>query len=95
MRQEQSDTSAESADSTAPVPTYKTPTMSLAAYLVMKGLVIKKARRKQRRDQNGPEYEFEFEDPHDLGSELAKQFISSEASQFDDALRKVRMLLRS
>ena len=67
---------------------YTTSDLSLAAYLSMKGLALKKA----TKVANG-RFEFTLEDPNDIGESLSLEYINSDFSKFDNQIRLVKKLL--
>lgn len=78
--------------------TFNTRNLSQAAYLVMNGFEMMSAKRVQRDDQKGPEYRFSFSCYNEKGEdarEVCLRFLSSESSRFDDAVRKVRMVINT
>lgn len=60
--------------------------LSFAAYLTMHGVTLRKAQKL------GKTYKFTFENS-DLVDRLRFQYIGSESSKFDDAVRKLKKLL--
>ena len=67
---------------------YKTSDLSIAAYLMMKGMKLANA----FRTPNGP-FMFEFNDPTDLGHKLSIDFTNSESAVFDNHVRNLKKIL--
>ncbi len=68
--------------------TYKTSDLSIAAYLMMKGLKLKDAFR-----SNNGQFMFEFEDPSNVGVQLAIEFASSDCAVYDNHVRNLKKIL--
>jgi len=66
---------------------YKTSDLSLAAFLMMKGLVLMDA------NKNGPRFEFIFDDADGKSNTLAIEYINSDFSKFDNSVRTLKKLL--
>ena len=67
---------------------YKTSDLSIAAYLMMKGLKLSNA----YRDSNG-QFMFEFADPDQLGVTYAIEFASSDCAVYDNHVRNLKKIL--
>ena len=67
---------------------YKTSDLSIAAYLMMKGLVLKNA----YREPTG-QFMFEFDDPDQKGIALAIEFASSDCAVYDNHVRNLKKIL--
>tara|TARA_A100001015_G_scaffold289936_1_gene362371 strand:+ start:436 stop:651 length:216 start_codon:yes stop_codon:yes gene_type:complete len=67
---------------------YKTSDLSIAAYLMMKGLKLSNA----YRDPNG-QFMFEFADPDKLGVTYAIEFASSDCAVYDNHVRNLKKIL--
>ena len=67
---------------------YKTSDLSIAAYLMMKGLKLINAYR-------GPtgQFMFEFEDPSGKASQLAIEFTGSQCAVYDNHVRNLKKIL--
>lgn len=68
--------------------TYKTSDLSIAAYLMMKGMKLLDA----QRGQTG-QFQFEFEDPQGLGVKLAIEFTGSDCAVYDNHVRNLKKIL--
>ncbi len=68
--------------------TYKTSDLSIAAYIMMKGLKLINA----NRGTNG-QFQFEFNDPTGLGTKYAIEFTSSECAVYDNHVRNLKKIL--
>jgi hypothetical protein len=66
---------------------YKTSDLSLAAFLMMKGLVLLDA------NKNGPRFQFVFDDFDKKADMLSIEYINSEFSKFDNSVRTLKKLL--
>jgi len=64
--------------------------LGLAAYLMIKGLVLKDANINSRGT-----YVFEFEDPDKKAKSLSISFLNSECAKFDQQVRNLRTLLKT
>jgi hypothetical protein len=67
---------------------YKTSDLSIAAYLMMKGLKLSNA----FRDANG-QFMFEFEDPEKQGVFYAIEFAGSACAVYDNHVRNLKKIL--
>jgi len=67
---------------------YKTSDLSIAAFLMMKGLKLIAA----NRSPNG-QFMFEFEDPEDNGVSYAIEFASSPCAVYDNHVRNLKKIL--
>ena len=68
--------------------TYKTSDLSIAAYLMMKGMKLLDA----ERAQNG-QFMFEFDDPNGEGIKLAIEFTGSLCAVYDNHVRNLKKIL--
>ena len=68
--------------------TYTTSDLPLAAYLMMKDLKLKDARRSP-----GGKFEFIFFDPEETAFTFALEFVNSEFCKFDNHLRSLKKIL--
>lgn len=73
-------------------PEYRTTRdLALAAFMMMKGLAIKKA---ERRNGGGrASFSFTIHDPNGLFDSLAIDFANSESQRFDSCVRTVKKLM--
>tara|TARA_Y100000310_G_C20149053_1_gene563818 strand:- start:306 stop:527 length:222 start_codon:yes stop_codon:yes gene_type:complete len=69
---------------------YVTPDLSLAAFLLMRGLKIESA----DRDPSG-KFIFSFSDPDNKGKILALDFINSEFCEYDNHVRNLKKIIYS
>lgn len=67
---------------------YKTSDLSIAAYLMMKGLKLINAIRGP-----GGKFEFEFDDPDNLGTKYAIDFAGSDCAVYDNHVRNLKKIL--
>lgn len=67
---------------------FVTNSLALAAYLLSKGVTIKKA-------TGGRPFVFIFDDENDVCDQLAIDFLNSESSKFDDAMKKLKIMLKN
>tara|TARA_R100001082_G_scaffold103833_1_gene74770 strand:+ start:335 stop:559 length:225 start_codon:yes stop_codon:yes gene_type:complete len=67
---------------------YKTSDLSIAAFLMMKGLKLLNA----NRSSNG-QFMFEFEDPDNNGISYAIEFASSSCAVYDNHVRNLKKIL--
>ena len=67
---------------------YKTSDLSIAAYLMMKGLKLINA----FRASNG-QFMFEFDDPNNRGAQLAIEFAGSSCAVYDNHVRNLKKIL--
>ena len=68
--------------------TYKTSDLSIAAYLMMKGMKLLDA----TRATNG-QFMFEFDDPSQKGVQLAIEFTGSTCAVYDNHVRNLKKIL--
>ncbi len=68
--------------------TYKTSDLSIAAFLMMKGMKLSNAYR-------GPsgQFMFEFDDPSSAGVQYAIEFASSDCAVYDNHVRNLKKIL--
>jgi len=67
---------------------YKTSDLSIAAYLMMKGMKLLNA----YRTSNG-QFMFEFDDPTAEGPKFAIEFTNSESAVYDNHVRNLKKIL--
>ncbi len=67
---------------------YKTSDLSIAAYLMMKGMKLSNA----FRASNG-QFMFEFDDPNNEGTKFAIEFTNSESAVYDNHVRNLKKIL--
>lgn len=67
---------------------YKTSDLSIAAYLMMKGMKLLNA----YRTSNG-QFQFEFDDPTKEGPKFAIEFTNSESAVYDNHIRNLKKIL--
>tara|TARA_R110001592_G_scaffold188358_4_gene433571 strand:+ start:53049 stop:53264 length:216 start_codon:yes stop_codon:yes gene_type:complete len=67
---------------------YKTSDLSIAAFLMMKGMKIINAHR-----SNTGQFMFEFKDPDNKGQQFAIEFTNSESAVFDNHVRNLKKIL--
>tara|TARA_E500000331_G_scaffold291841_1_gene288469 strand:- start:527 stop:742 length:216 start_codon:yes stop_codon:yes gene_type:complete len=67
---------------------YKTSDLSIAAYLMMKGMKLANA----FRGPNG-QFMFEFNDPDNKGQQLSIEFTNSESAVYDNHVRNLKKIL--
>jgi hypothetical protein len=67
---------------------YVTSDLSLAAFLLMKGLKLKSASRGQ-----GGKFIFSFDDPAGNGDKLAVEFVNSEFCEYDNHVRNLKKII--
>ena len=67
---------------------YKTSDLSIAAYLMMKGMKLMNA----FRSSNG-QFMFEFDDPNSEGQKFAIEFANSESAVYDNHVRNLKKIL--
>tara|TARA_R110002012_G_scaffold208120_1_gene378206 strand:- start:285 stop:515 length:231 start_codon:yes stop_codon:yes gene_type:complete len=67
---------------------YNTSDLPLAAYLMMKNLKLKNAKRSP-----GGKFEFIFFDPDEIAFSLALEFVNSDFCKFDNHLRSLKKIL--
>ena len=68
--------------------TFETSDIGIAAYVMMCGLKLKKATRAQ-----GGRFSFIFDDPLDLGTSYAVDFVNSESAKFDAHVKNLKNIL--
>ena len=68
--------------------TYKTSDLSIAAYLMMKGMKLLDAKR-----ASSGQFMFEFDDPQGKGVQLAIEFPGSECAVYDNHVRNLKKIL--
>jgi hypothetical protein len=68
--------------------TYKTSDLSIAAFLMMKGMKLLDA----KRASNG-QFMFEFDDPQGQGVKYAIEFTSSPCAVYDNHVRNLKKIL--
>ena len=68
--------------------TYKTSDLSIAAYLMMKGMKLLDAKR-----ANSGQFMFEFDDPNNEGVMYAIEFASSDCAVYDNHVRNLKKIL--
>lgn len=69
---------------------YTTSDLSLAAYLVLKGLNLISADKKD----NG-RFEFVLDDVNNVGAKLSLEYLSSDFCKFDNQIRIIKKVLYS
>ena len=69
---------------------FTTPDLSLAAFLLMKGLKIEVA----DRDKSG-KFIFSFSDPDGICGSLSIEFLNSDFCEYDNHVRNLRKLIYS
>tara|TARA_R110000824_G_scaffold357024_1_gene544341 strand:- start:882 stop:1115 length:234 start_codon:yes stop_codon:yes gene_type:complete len=67
---------------------YSTSDLSLAAFLLMKGLKLKDAKK-----ISSGKFNFLFDDPNDSAKKLALDFVNSEFCEFDNQVRNLKKLI--
>ena len=67
---------------------YKTSDLSIAAYLMMKGMKLSNA----FRGPNG-QFMFEFDDPDNKGQQFSIEFTNSESAVYDNHVRNLKKIL--
>ena len=67
---------------------YKTSDLSIAAYLMMRGMKLTNA----FRGSNG-QFMFEFDDPNSEGQKFAIEFTNSESAVYDNHIRNLKKIL--
>ena len=68
--------------------TYKTSDLSIAAFLMMKGMKLLDAQRLQ-----SGQFMFEFDDPQGQGIKSAIEFTSSACAVYDNHVRNLKKIL--
>lgn len=69
---------------------YRTSDLSLAAYLVLKGLTLISADKKD----NG-KFEFVLSDESNVGAKLSLEYLGSDFCKFDNQIRIIKKVLYS
>ena len=67
---------------------YKTSDLSIAAYLMMKGMKLISA----TRERNG-RFRFEFDDANNEADQFAVAFVNSESAKFDAHVKNLKNIL--
>tara|TARA_A100001015_G_scaffold199392_1_gene222567 strand:- start:30 stop:266 length:237 start_codon:yes stop_codon:yes gene_type:complete len=67
---------------------FKTSDLSIAAYLMMKGMKLANA----FRGPNG-QFMFEFDDPDNKGHQFSIEFTNSESAVYDNHVRNLKKIL--
>lgn len=67
---------------------FVTSDLPLAAYLVIKGLQIQKAKK-----ASGGKFEFILDDPDEIAEGLAIEYINSDFCKFDNTIRSIKKIL--
>ena len=67
---------------------YSTSDLSLAAFLLMRGLQLKSAEKK-----SSGRFNFLFDDPDDKGKLLALEFLNSDFSKYDNHVRNLKKVI--
>jgi hypothetical protein len=67
---------------------YTTSDLPLAAYLVIKGLSLVKAKK-----ASSGKFEFVLEDPDEKADALSIEYINSDFCKFDNQIRSIKKLL--
>ena len=67
---------------------YKTSDLSIAAFLMMKGMKLANAYR-----NSSGQFMFEFDDPQALGVKFAIEFASSDCAVYDNHVRNLKKIL--
>ena len=67
---------------------YKTSDLSIAAFLMMKGMKLSNAYR-----GSSGQFMFEFDDPSDDGVKFAIEFASSDCAVYDNHVRNLKKIL--
>ncbi len=68
--------------------TYKTSDIGIAAFIMMKGLKLVEAKR-----SSSGRFSFIFEDPDDLGTRYAVDYVNSESARFDANMKNLKNIL--
>ena len=68
--------------------TFTTSDLPLAAYLVIKGLQIQKAKK-----VSGGKFEFILDDPEGTAEQYAIEYINSDFCKFDNTIRSIKKVL--
>jgi hypothetical protein len=72
----------------AKLKTYETSDLSLAAFLLMKGVKLIDAKK-----VSSGKFNFSFDDPNDKAKLFAVEFINSEFCEFDNQVRNLKKLI--
>lgn len=67
---------------------FTTSDLSLAAFLVIKGLVLTRAQK-----TNVGKFEFILQDPEHISQALSLEYINSDFCKFDNQIRSIKKLL--
>jgi hypothetical protein len=67
---------------------YNTSDLSIAAYLMMKGMTLQNAYR-----GSSGQFMFEFDDPDGKGVQLAIEFTNSDCAVYDNHVRNLKKIL--
>jgi hypothetical protein len=67
---------------------FVTSDLPLAAYLVIKGLQIQKAKK-----ISGGKFEFILDDPEEVAESYAIEYINSDFCKFDNTIRSIKKVL--
>ena len=67
---------------------YNTSDLSIAAYLMMKGMTLRNAYR-----GSSGQFMFEFDDPEGKGVQLAIEFTNSDCAVYDNHVRNLKKIL--
>lgn len=68
--------------------TYITSDIALAAYFKLKGLKLVECKKDDK-------FIFSFEDPENIASQLAIEFINSDMRRYDDEIRSLKKIIYS
>lgn len=68
--------------------TFETSDIGIAAYVMMRGLVLKDANR-----GHGGRFKFIFEDPKNQGGVFAVDYVNSESARFDAIMKNLKNIL--
>ena len=68
--------------------TFETSDIGIAAYVMMRGLKLKKASR-----GHAGRFNFVFEDPNSLAGKYAVDYVNSEAARFDAHMKNLKNIL--
>tara|TARA_E500000331_G_C17265911_1_gene717135 strand:+ start:1974 stop:2195 length:222 start_codon:yes stop_codon:yes gene_type:complete len=69
---------------------YQTSDLSLAAYLLLKGVKLLKAEK-----ENSGKFIFLFDDPDSKCKKLSLDFLNSELSEYDNHVRNLKKIIYS
>jgi len=69
---------------------YSTPDLSIAAFLLMKGITLIRANRLK-----SGKFNFTFSDPDQRCQSLALEFLNSEFSDYDNHVRNLKRMIYS